>query len=654
MNCPNCNQPIAEGVRFCINCGADVAAAPEAKKAPAFDMESVKNKVKSIPSKYLAYGGIGVVAIIAIILVFALIIPALSGPAAYGLYIKENELNMTKLPGTKSWQVTEELLDGDFSDSTVASLGGYLRILVSEDGKRIFYYDKLEEESGFNLYYKSTSDKKGEGTKIASDVEGYMITPNGKKVIYVSDGAVYTHNLKEKTKIASDVKDFKCSTDLKKFYWTDEDGDLYFKNGNKDKEKIASEITEIEHVNEKFTTIHYVKDDALYVSKNGKDGEKIDSDIASVIVVYDDGTAYYTKADEDAKSTYWDYVEDSNAKADKALLEGDAPDYYDDNYEEYWAASRREDVRNELKEMSIESSVKTLFYYNGKDAKELSAEYVDWADYSVEKALIVYSTQAVDELKTVKLSDYDFSEYVSAWDIRDDILGISEDSDEEESDDEEDRTMYVAVKDKSTQFDQESAFSFNINEKGDTILFLDDRDEKKPEATLYKMTVSGSKVKKPEKVDDEVYTGGYGARFLGKKIVYLKDFDDEKFEAELYVDKKSIASEVYVGEYGYNYNFDIDNGKIFFYTDWDSEDYYGTLNVYNGKKVAKIYEEVSRYTVTEDGDVLFLYDVSDKHYTGELWFYNGKAKKIDEDVSCFVNYTRVTKKNIRDLMYYMD
>ncbi|MBR6675928.1 MAG: zinc ribbon domain-containing protein [Clostridia bacterium] len=648
MNCPNCNQPVAAGVRFCMNCGTDVtaaASAPAANKAPAFDFSKIKSTIQNIPRKYLAFGGIGVVAIIAIILVFALIIPALSGPAAYALYIKDKELNMAKLPGTKSWQVTEDLADGDISET---SLAGSVQVLVSEDGKRIFYPDGIDSSDGFDLYYKSTSDKKGAGTKIASGVDGYMITPNGKTVIYLSDGTYYTHNLKEKTKIVSDAESFYCSTDAKKFYWTDEDGDLYYKNGKNDKVKISSEISYVEAINDKFTTIHYVKDEALYVSKNGKDAEKIASDIESVYAVYDDGTAYFTVAGESDVSTYWDYVEDYNAKNDKALLEDGEPDWDDEDYDAYWEASRREEVRNELKEMELETNVSTLCYYNGKEVKNLTTEFVDYEDYSSDKAVFIYSTQVVEELNTIDLADYDFSNYVSPYDLRDEILGISEDADEDEDEDEEsdepETTMYVAVKDKTSQIDQESAFSFVINENADTVLFFDEIDKEDPVATLYKMAISGGKAKKPEKVDEEVYVGR-SAFFLGKKIVYLKDYDEEKGEAELYVDKKSIASEVHTDEYGSYIRWDSENGNIFFFTEWDSEDGYGTLNVYNGKKVNKIHEEVvAGYKINEKGDVLFLYDVSEKHHTGELWYYNGKAKKLDDDVVGIVDYIRITKE----------
>ena len=662
MICPKCNQPVADGVRFCINCGADVGAAPAAAEAPAEKpaekpanafVEEALNTVKKVPRKYFAFGGIGVAAI-ALIIVIATIISGLGSAANYLLYAKEDEIMMGKLSGGESWQLTEELCDGfDLNEGDVPGFfGSDDAIQLSKDGKKIFYFDKVElGDTGLNLYYKATSGAKAKATKLASDVRRYDINTAGTKVIYLdTDGNLYSHNLKEKTKITKDVSYFYASDDCNKLYWVTTEGDLYYKDGNKDKEKIASEISDLAFINENFTAAYYIKDDSLYVKQAGKDKAKIASDVRNVIRIYENGCAYYTvyeepedeSGDESAKESksWYDFVTDDCLEDDEAILEE-----YDYDSDEYQEALNRNYLRDRLKGMTYYGTglfPQELIYYDGKKPVSITAEFVDYKTCKYDTPVIVYGTQAKEEIGSIKLStlaknleeaqakneeDFDADDFVEAQ-----IFGDPDSSNE---------TMYVAVKEKATQFDQENAFSFRMNEKGNLVYFLDEKDDEKSIATLYKMNISDGKAKAPEKYDDDVYTSSIS--FIDNdSIRYFKDVDEEKYEGELFVDKKSVDGDVYV--YGLNttYNGDKKTGKFYYLAEYDSEDGYGTLKYYNGSKAVVVHEEVSDYTVSHKGDALFLYDVSEKHHTGELYIFSGsKAKKIDEDVMGVLPYVYV-------------
>lgn len=57
--------------------------------------------------------------------------------------------------------------------------------------------------------------------------------------------------------------------------------------------------------------------------------------------------------------------------------------------------------------------------------------------------------------------------------------------------------------------------------------------------------------------------------------------------------------------------------------------------MYENKKAVKIADDVHSFSVTANGQVLYLYDYSLNYYKGELYAWsNGKARKLDDDVIC--------------------
>ena len=265
--CPNCGNATSTEFAFCQNCGATLAAepaeaAPEA--APAAPAAAAIAKVKKLPKKLLL---IGAAALAAIVLIGVILAIALSGGKNnYVLYLKDNEVFFTQVSKIKPMQVTEDMLDGkdDLTDSAIQRTASQNRVIMSKDGKNLFYGDEFEfSEDGYvksyTLYYRSAKDAKKEAVKLDSGVSGYIISENGKSVVYVKDGSVYQHNLKEKTKIINECADFNVSKDLKVFFWTDEEGDLYMKKAGQDKKKLDSEVGDIKYVNEKGSAVWYTK-----------------------------------------------------------------------------------------------------------------------------------------------------------------------------------------------------------------------------------------------------------------------------------------------------------------------------------------------------------------------------------------------------------
>ena len=695
ITCPNCGKELEDGTRFCDECGVQIveaifcqncgqqtsseyafcqycgsplaAAAPAAPAAPTVEAPKAENKLKAllekIPKKMLMIGAGAVAALLVLIVVLAI---ALSGGKKnnYILYVKDKEMYFTQVSKIKPWQVTDNLVDSEgVENSSIASaastIGRYVRL--SEDGKKIFYVDRIGS-NGISLYYRSATNSKKEAEKIDSNIDEYQITKDGKTVVYTKgeEGDLYIHDLKDKEKVATNVSNFAIDENAKIIIWMDKEDNLYIKKGKKDKEKLDSEIDNIELISEDFKTIWYTKEGSFYKLVLGKDKEKIASDIYTVLVAYESGEFYYLKSSI-VQNTLFDYVIDDMADADaamKELIRPEAPTYvyrwnyetdeaynaalaeydklykqyqteletYNKNYEAWQAKVNRDSIRETLKNEKKEESTYTLYYNNGKEDKELTANYASGsAEYSSEKQILIYGASEKGEISKVKLS-----ELSSAYDIYEKVSTSGSNV----------ADYYIALGDNVSTIEQENAEQFWITADGKTVYFLDNVDRttsensdetKIPHGELYKMELSGKKIKKTELYDSDVYYSSISMHTEEKesKLLYYKNYKNGK--GELYIEKEKVADDVR------NYRYDIENDVVTCMTDWNNEKSYGTLKQWKRGKLTKIADDVHSYTLTPDGQVLYLKEYSNEYYKGDLYMFKGrKSKKIDVDVVAIV------------------
>ncbi|MBQ8797280.1 MAG: zinc ribbon domain-containing protein [Oscillospiraceae bacterium] len=664
--CQNCGQQTSTEYAFCQYCGASlVAEQPEEEPKRENKIQAILSKV---PKKMLMIGAGALAAVVLVIVILAI---ALSGGKKnnYILYLKDKEMYFTQVSKLKPWQVTENLVDTDGIENAQLGyaaeyLGSYVQ--MSKDGKNLFYVDKISD-GGMTLYYRSATNAKKEPVKIDSDVSHYQISENGKILIYLKgeEGDLYKHDLKDKEKIATEVSSFYMSKDAKTLIWENEEGDLYMQKGNKDKEKLDSEIGNIEMVSEDFKTVWYVKEGSFYELVLGKDKEKLASDVYSVLAVYESGEFYYLKSDTTEKVLY-DYVDDDLAASDAAMTEPVYPEYptypdypYSWNYEtyeayeaayaeyqkkydevekkynedldkyyaardEWWAKDSRDSTRESLKNEKIEQTVYTLYYNNGKEDKELTANYTSGsAEYSWDEQILIYGASEKGEVGKMKMSEIE-----SYWDVYNKVTEEEDNASE----------VYIALKDTVTTVDQTAAEAFWIAENGKAVYFLDNVDygdeeaeepsDKEPHGELYKMEISGTKVKKTELYDSDVYYNKISLKDNGK-LLYYKNYKNSK--GELYLDKEKVADDVA------SYIYNADSNTVACMTDWNSEKSYGSLKLWKKGKLEKVEDDVHSYRLTPNGELLFIKEYSTKNYKGELYILKGsKAKKIDDDVVAII------------------
>ena len=603
--CANCGEAMHASDSFCENCGFKTEAPATATDVAvgAAAAVAVKDAVKKLnfPTKYLLLG----LAAVAVVLVIVIIAALCSGPKVnnYTLYLKDGEIQYAEMPkGKDIIEVTDKLVDSDYiSDSDLADASYYLGLYacMSEDGKTLFYPDKIDED-GFTLYCRNINNTKKDPIKIDSDLtDSYYVNDKGDLVTYLKDGKLYQHNLTEKNKIASDVVSFQVSDDGKTILYLvvedyEDGGELYLKKGSKEPQKLASSVSYLVHVDEDFKEFIYMKEDALYLLSGSKDPEKIASDVSDVVTTYDDGSFYYVKGEED-EVTYWDLIDDDYE---------DKESYIYESYREW------------MKESTIDIGSKSLCYYNGKESVTVSESMKDYHACSYQEPVIIISGLENAELPSFSLTSF-INDGLSFYDELEEYI-------------DENILYFVVAEDKASPLDLEDIRSTRLTPDGKTLYITADYDSEDYICTLYQISLNGAKIKKTDKLDEDIYAGSLSL-YGEDHIIYYKDVDDD--EGELYMDGELIDDDVLFG----HLRFNDETQCLYYFVDWDSEDSKGSLKYWNGKKTISVKDDVHSYLFTPAGETLFLYDYDTEDCKGALWIQNGKKiQKLDEDVIALI------------------
>lgn len=337
--CPNCGKQTSTEFAFCQSCGASITEAPVEEKSAAAPAEK-----KKLPKKAIMFGGIGVAVVAVLILVISLIAGG-GGKAKndFALYLKDSEIFLSDLKkDSEAWQLTSRLVDTeDVDDEDLADSGHTLGMYtcVSEDGKYIFFPDKVGGDDGISLYYREIANPEADAIKIDSGVRSYTVNTSATIVTYLKgdEGNLYQYKLAEdsKDKVASEVEGFEVSDDGTKIGYINSEGSLYLKYADKDQREIASEVSSLEYLTDDFKTVYYIKEGSLYKQVEGEDRVKIASDVYNVIKIYETGEIYYLTSEYGGISLM-DYVTDDMKDADASITEPSYPDYPSSPSRPYW------------------------------------------------------------------------------------------------------------------------------------------------------------------------------------------------------------------------------------------------------------------------------------------------------------------------------
>lgn len=643
--CPNCGEKTSTEFAFCEQCGASIQEDVTVKTGTAEEEPKKKGfgEFGKLPKKLLLGVG-GAIALVAVlIIVFVSKIFTGGGNQEYCLYLKGGEIVYDDFSEDGAFELTSRMLD-NVSDSEIEPDDGYYisnYVRFSENGKIVFYPDRLDDESeGFTIYCRNINKPNEEPIKIDSEITQYVINKDGTQVIYLKEeGGLYSHDLKEKEKIASEVTEFYSANDCKKIGFLKSNGGYYIYSEGGESVKIANDVESIRYTSEDLSAVYYEKEEGLYKQVEGEDDvTKISSDVFTVEQIYDSGEVYYTK-EETVEIKLSDYVVDDIADADAVMTEPEYPDSpswwdydtdeaydaaveqyetayeaYEASYDAYNAKLQRDELRETLQESIFEQSVYTLYYFDGEESVVLTDALTDYyLPCTQDNPAIAYEEYNQVETTKVKLS-----EITNAYEVEELVKAAMYSSAE----------RYIAVGEKTSVLEQTDAQQIQFSADGKALYFLDDVSDE-GRGDLYKAIITDASVQKPELIDDDVdNTAIYD---LNNAIAYFKNFDDEKYRGDLWIDGKEIDYDVYC------YSISIQDGTVYYYSDWNAEKEYGTLKKYANEKTTKIADDVYSWRLNE-GNILYLYDYSWNSNSGTLYIYkNGDSEKISDDVTCIIS-----------------
>ena len=403
------------------------------------------------------------------------------------------------------------------------------------------------------------------------------LSKDGKTIFFpdrleASDDGItlYFRNLskmkKDPVKVDSSMEDYYVNETGTLVTYTKSSDDLYQYNVKKEeKEKIASEVADFRIIDDGAKVVYRKNTGELYLwTKKGS--EKLDSDISKIQAVYDK-TIYYVKDGSLFKKVGTKDKEKIASEISSVIRTFETGEVY------Y--------VKND--------GGKMLYFYNGKDSEKIAEYYAGYVTSSTKATAVAFYANESESSSKSKL--------------------------------------YVAIKKNVNEVDLEDVAGGSFASDGKSLYVIADLNKDGTAGDLYRISVSGSKIGKPEKYDTDVT--GRGLTITDGKVLYFKDY--KKNAGDLYCNKKKVDSDVYA----YSINYCKDTKQIFYMTDYNSDKEIGTLKVSkNGGKAKKIQDDVYDPVVLPNGYVLYLYDYSTKYSKGDLYLYKGgKPVKLDEEVS---------------------
>ena len=656
--CPNCGNKIESSSVFCEFCGYRMDGSQEAPQSYAEEEAPAGKKKSKLP---LIIGGVAAVAVVAAAGIFALpkVMDMVGGKGKSDIptelmYIKDKGIYGVSLKNSKKKPVeyTDKFTDSDSLYNAIDDFDTGFK-LISDDGKYHFIIEDVDS-SGTPTYTLSYKKGKKESVKIDSGIQGYYRVTEDNKIVYMKNDNLYVSDLKDKTKLASDIDYFYLDKAGKNVMWevSNSDGtdDIYYQDlaQKKDKIKIDSDSSVI-GMSDDLSKIMLRKEDSIYLVKNQGDKEKLVGDVDDVMALdIEKGTFFYT-ASVDSKVKAMDFVDDDMAAADAQLKEPVRSDYertetvgsgyftyertvVDDKYYEdmskYQEKQERDRLREQLKEEEIASPYTELYYYANGEKNLVTSEfmnsisyfYITQADREANKdfgSYLMYTKTNSEEMKKVKLSEIDYASDVSYL--------LSESRDKSVT-----YCVYAAGKEAEIDLDGKRVGSTMKDAKNNLVYMLlrDEDADYDDSGDLYSMSLNASDLGKMEERDSDV---DYLELVSKGNVYYLKDTNDKNV-ADLYCNGDSILSDVSV----YSVQSVPGSSAVICISDPNRDKDRGTLTMIKGKKAEKLSDDVNDYYAFGENSVAMLTEYNYDRMKGDLRYYNGKETyMVDTDVRNF-------------------
>lgn len=494
---------------------------------------------------------------------------------------------------------------------------------------------------------------------LAKDVEDFELNDKNTKVLLKKasdedDSELYDLSIMEvkadaeEEEIAKDVYPFDFEADLC-IYGSDYDedngsyDDLYiYKDGSKEPEKVAENVNNVFFVGYKqenffYTTvdttkvklydliddpkaekekdIHEPEKKEFYVASSEEDAlSDHDSDIDIIITddyFKDSDTGYYSYYNSDDRKYYY-----FNADTNEWFVYDE--DAYYKAYEAYYEVADRVELREELKDHEVETSVYQLCSYeNGKT--KVVCEDVNAGDIKADENIVFFSKVDPDSsVGKVSIDDiYDADDAMYQ-------LGVGPYRGEgayHSTENFDGAYNYYVVGGEATEIELDGTlYELHVEDEGKSLVVESLEKKEKDGYTISIYPIKGNKLGEANTIKDK----GCYASFEDGKYLYFTDYDDN--EATLCAfdgkESKKIAKDVCVS--GSNYYAEDGHYILSKDSEFGKDDY----QIFNEKgDKTKLADEVKDFTYYGPNKILFLSGKS----KGELCLYKGEDDIVTLD-----------------------
>ena len=458
-------------------------------------------------------------------------------------------------------------------------------------GNVVYYLRDEGDDYNYELYYYNLKTGKHGDIDECIEVADY----NENEILYsVSDGDtcdIYKAKPgSEGTKIVSDVASdwtgnldagvisYKREITESKSYYDFVNDPYAAEDANATEPQMDDYLTEVdpEDVLDSYAYNNYL-DDRSYFYSNDTSMDSITINDTSYYSCYSNSNVYYNYDNDD----FYLYDEDA----------------YSEAYDDYYAACDRDDLRDELKDLTFDSTSYDLYLYTSKGGEKKIAESILPIDSDPVNQIFLYrKAQDLGDEKVCSIDDlYDAS------DVENYIYNSDNDS-----------SVYVNINGKEQDMKMTSV-SMNCSEDGKTVMVVDQSDEDSNELIAYKK--KGDSLEKIGTVEKDYTTGSW----YGNDYYYF----DDNHDFYIYSNGKSkkIAKDVKVAE--------LEDDGNFMVFDVDSSYESSDLKVLKGDEQIGKIRDVGYYGATYVDKNCIVYITND----GDLNVYDGEdSRKIDRDV----------------------
>ena len=551
--------------------------------------------------------------LLAVILVLILSVGLLGCESrGFCMYTKDAQIWLYHLGGGSVEQLTNDFLQvpEEYNPTNLEHGSITVNQLTTVDAHslRMFYPTALVNGI-YSLKYKNNGWDAEESELIASDIVKHWVGENAQRLIYwTTSSELWRYDLDQSYELAKNVEAcFGTKKQLDVCYLV-KDGVLYFQSGDTKAEEIDRNVDKLYGI-DCNSAVYYRKQDLLYIKKVGEEAENIAEHITAVALDEDNGGCYILTAhDVDGNDIF-----DTDLGVNVLSKRMDRVRFYDGTRSHPLGYLEISEEKLKQAEDAEAYLVGQLMMGNGRvcfiglgenEMEELCSERLDREDISKYQSKHGCTLdEAVQALWNTTLCDN---------------IGYR---------------IAVGSKLINRSWGLQEGFVPCMESGGDVFYYIIQGENG---ASLHSLSLG--EVPMDKKVAANIAPETLRFFSSGTRPVYLIKTrqaitSDGKLEGsfgELWISEEKVANEAY----SYRIWYDEEGDTLYFLTEYDMDTEMGVLLRYSKGRNTEIASDVYYYTITTNGELVYLKNYDMVRCKGELYLYqDGGEILLDTEVA---------------------